>query len=122
VYKAEEDTGSGPTGKFYIGRTRGVTADAAKNARERGHHRKDIGQLEVVCVHNTYSACRGAEQKHYDHMVAQNKQITSPRKTGKGKQIAPISKDNPKKKDYEDCAKLSANNAVPPPSCKICGA
>ena len=84
VYKAEEDTGSGATGKFYIGRTRGVTADAAKNTRERGHHRTDIGQLEVVCVHDTYSACRGAEQKHYDHMVAQKKQITSPKQKGKG--------------------------------------
>ena len=122
VYKAEEDTGSGPTGKYYIGRTRGPTVKQAKNSRERGHHRKDIGELQVVCVADSYSACRGAEQKHYNDMVSKGKAITSTRSKGKGAQIAPISTDNPKSQDYMDCAKVSALNAKPPPSCSICAA
>lgn len=121
VYKAQEEVGNPPkkTGNYYVGRTRGATADQAKNNRERGHHRTDIGKLQVVCVTDSYSACRGAEQKHY---VATKNKITSPKSKGKGAQIAPIAADNPNKKDYEDCAKLSAQNAVPQPGCAICAA
>ncbi len=116
VYKAAEDTGSGPTGNYYVGRTRGATADLAKNNRERGHHRTDIGKLQIVCVTDSYSACRGAEQKHY----AAAKKITSKKSKGRGAQIAPISDDNPRKKDYEDCAKASATPSPPGSGCKIC--
>lgn len=124
VYMAAEDTGSGPTGNYYVGRTRG-TGSISKiiNNRERSHHRTDIGPLKAVCITDSYSACRGAEQKHHADMVAKNKAITSPRKKGKGAQIAPISEDNPKKQDYMDCAKASALNAPqPPPPCPICSA
>ena len=118
VYMAAE---KGGTGKFYVGRTRGTgTVEQITLSRQRNHHRTDIGGLQAVCVTDSYSACRGAEQKHYQDMVNKGKAITLPRSKGKGAQIAPISEDNPKKKDYEDCAKLSAQNAQPPPSCSIC--
>jgi hypothetical protein len=118
VYMAAE---RGSTGNYYVGRTRGTgTIDQIINNRERGHHRTDIGRLKAVCTTDTYSACRGAEQKHYDHMAAQNKVITSPRAKGRGEQIAPVAADSPKKKDYMDCAKASAQPA--PPGCAICAA
>jgi hypothetical protein len=120
VYRAQEDTGSGPTGNYYVGRTRGATADQAKNNRERGHHRTDIGKLQIVCVTDTYSACRGAEQKHFNDTVNKGKAIKTPRSKGKGAQIAPISEDNPKKQDYMDCAEASAKPS--PPGCAICAA
>jgi hypothetical protein len=122
VYKAEEEGSAGPTGRFYIGRTRGATVAQAKNTRERNHHRKDIGGLEVVCVQDTYSACRGAEQKHYD-ALGPGKRINTPRKKGRGKQIAPIREGNEKVDDYLECAKKSAENAPKPPGgCSICAA
>ena len=107
----------GATGNYYVGRTRGTgTVTQIINNRERGHHRTDIGRLVPVCVTDSYSACRGAEQKHY----AAAKKITSPRSKGKGAQIAPISADNPKKDDYMACAKASAQPS--PPRCAICAA
>lgn len=118
VYMAAE---KGSTGKFYVGRTRGTgTVAQITNRRQRNHHRTDIGPLKAVCVTDSYSACRGAEQKHYADIVAKGKAITSPRKKGKGKQIAPISGDNPNEKDYLDCAKASAQPS--PPGCSICAA
>lgn len=120
VYRAAEDTGSGPTGNYYVGRTRGASLDLALNNRERGHHRTDIGKLIPVCQADSYSACRGAEQKHYEDNVSKGKAITSPRSKGKGTQIAPISNENPKKKDYIECAKKSAQPS--PPGCPICAA
>lgn len=122
VYMAPQ---KGGTGKFYIGRTRGTgTVEQITLNRQRNHHRAGIGALQAVCVQDSYSACRGAEQKHYDHMAAQGKVITSPRKTGRGKQIAPIRSDhpkrNPKRNDYMDCAKKSAQPS--PPGCAICAA
>lgn len=114
VYMAAE---RGSTGKYYVGRTRGTgTVTQITNNRQRGHHRTDIGRLKPVCVTDSYSACRGAEQKHY----AAAKKITSPRSKGRGAQIAPISADNPKKKDYMACAKASAQPS--PPRCAICAA
>ena len=117
VYRALQK-GSRPP-KYYIGRTRGPSVTEAKNARERGHHRTDIGPLEVICVQDTYSACRGAEQAHYKDLESKGKVITTKRSTGRGTQIAPIKDDNPKKKDYEDCAKQSAENAKKN-GCGIC--
>ena len=121
VYVAVETPASGPTPKYYVGRTRGTgTITQIVNNRERNHHRTDIGKLTKVCETDTYSACRGAEQKHYNDMVANGKAITTPRAPGKGAQIAPIAADNPKKQDYEDCAKASATPS--PPGCPICAA
>jgi hypothetical protein len=117
VYIARE-TGSSPP-KYYVGRTRGTgTLTQVVNNRERGHHRTDIGKLTAVCQADSYSACRGAEQKHYDDMVTNSKAITTPRSKGKGAQIAPISADNKKKKDYMECATNSARPS--PPGCPIC--
>jgi hypothetical protein len=119
VYMAQE-IGSDPP-KYYVGRTRGIgTVAQIINSREQGHHRTDIGALKKVCEQDTYAACRGAEQLHYLDMVKNNKAITSPRQPGKGAQIAPISKDNPKKDDYLACAKASAKNVSPP--CPVCSA
>jgi len=118
VYMAQE-TGSNPS-KFYVGRTRGASLDSAIANRERGHHRTDIGKLVPVCQADSYSACRGAEQKHYNHTKTNGDAITTPRSKGKGAQIAPISDDNPKKQDYLDCATQSAQPS--PPKCPICAA
>lgn len=121
VYRAAEKPASGPTPQYYVGRTRGTgTAEQIINKREQGHHRTDIGKLVKVCETDSYSACRGAEQKHYADMVANGKAISSPRKKGTGAQIAPIAADNPKKQDYLDCAKASAQPS--PPRCAICAA
>jgi|SRR5580765_2713169 len=118
VYMAAE---KGGTGNFYVGRTRGTgTVAQITTNRQRNHHRTDIGPLQPVCVQDSYSACRGAEQKHYDHMAAQGKVITSPRAKGRGKQIAPIRSDHAKKNDYQDCAKSSAQPS--PPGCAVCAA
>ena len=119
VYMARQ-TGSHPP-KYYIGRTRGTgtVAEIIKN-RQDGHHRTDIGPLQKVCEQDTYAACRGAEQLHYLAMANQGKAIQTKRATGKGKQIAPIAADNPKKDDYIACAKASAKNVSPP--CPVCSA
>lgn len=118
VYMAAE---KGGTGKFYVGRTRGTgTVKQITLNRQRGHHRTDIGSLNAVCVTDSYSACRGAEQKHLADIVAKGKAISAPRKKGRGKQIAPVKSDNPKKQDYLDCAKASAQPS--PPGCSICAA
>lgn len=118
VYIAAE---KGGTGNYYVGRTRGTgTVMQIVNNRERGHHRTDIGKLKAVCITDSYSACRGAEQKHHADMVSKGKAITAPRAPGRGAQIAPISSDNPKKQDYLDCAKASAQPS--PPKCAICAA
>lgn len=118
VYLAAE---KGSTGKFYVGRTRGTgTVAQIITNRQRGHHRTDIGGLTPVCVTDSYSACRGAEQKHYAHLAAQGKVITAPRAKGRGKQIAPINADNAKKADYLACAKDSAQPS--PPRCAVCAA
>jgi hypothetical protein len=117
VYKAKQ-IGSRPP-KYYIGRTRGPSVDAARNARERGHHRADIGPLVVVCVQNTYSACRGAEQKHYQDLVDRGEAIITKRSKGRGAQIAPIRDESSAPGcDYLECAKESAKKAKKP--CKIC--
>lgn len=118
IYKAKQ-IGSKPP-KYYIGRTRGPSVSEAKNARQAGHHRTDIGNLVVVCVQDTYSACRGAEQKHYEAL--KGSKITTKPSKGRGAQIAPISDENPKKKDYLACAKESAKNAKKQPGCSICSA
>lgn len=118
VYMAAQ---MGGTGKFYVGRTRGTgTVEQITLNRQRNHHRTGIGALTAVCVQDSYSACRGAEQKHYDHMAAQGKVITSKRATGRGQQIAPIKADNTRKNDYLACAKNSAQPS--PPGCAICAA
>lgn len=116
VYMAAQ---KGGTGKFYVGRTRGTgTVEQITLNRQRNHHRTGIGALTPVCIQDSYSACRGAEQKHYDHMAAQGKVITSSRSKGRGKQIAPIRTDNTNRQDYLDCAKNSAQPS--PPGCPIC--
>lgn len=121
VYMAVEKGSSGPTAKYYVGRTRGTgTVTQIINNRERGHHRTDIGSLKPVCITDSYSACRGAEQKHYADMASKGKVITTKRAKGRGKQIAPISPDNPKKADYMACAKASAQPS--PPRCAVCAA
>lgn len=116
IYYAEE---KGNTGNFYVGRTRGKgTVDQVTNKRWNSHHRTDIKQLVAQCVTDTYSACRGAEQKHYDDLMSEGVLITSTRKPGRGAQIAPISDDNPRKDDYIACAKATAT--LSPKGCPIC--
>ena len=123
VYMARQ-TGSRPP-KYYIGRTRGPdtgpgSVTRAINNRERGHHRTDIGPLQKVCEQNSYAACRGAEQLHYDDMVKNGQAITTKRQKGKGKQISPIRKGTKKEPDYLACAKQEATPS--PPGCGICAA
>ena len=118
VYMAAQ---KGGTGNFYVGRTRGTGTVAQITAnRQRNHHRTGIGPLVPVCIQDSYSACRGAEQKHYDHMAKRGKVITSQRAKGKGEQIAPIRSDHANRKDYLACAKSSARPS--PPGCKVCAA
>lgn len=118
VYMAKQ---MGGTGKYYVGRTRGKgSVEEVVLNRQRNHHRVGIGPLVAVCIQDSYSACRGAEQKHYDHWAAQDMVITSKRSEGRGKQIAPIKTDNPRRDDYMACAKSSARPA--PPGCGICAA
>jgi hypothetical protein len=120
IYKAPEiDSNGKPTGRYYIGRSSGPatkTVQQIKDARKAKHHRKDIGEPEVVCEMDTYAAIRGAEQKHYDDL-GPGKQINAPRRKGRGKQIAPIRADNERKDDYEECAQRSAQKTN---SCGIC--
>jgi len=121
VYIAEEEIDYEPTGKFYVGRTSGTgTVTQIVNKRQQGHHRTDIGKLKAIHETDSYSACRGAEQKHYEDMVAKNQAITSPRAKGRGAQIAPIAADNRRKQKYLDCAQASARHSHP--GCPICGA
>jgi hypothetical protein len=111
----------GKTGNYYVGRTRGKgTVTQVILKRQQGHHRTDIGYLTPVCETDTYSACRGAEMKHYAAMEAKNKLIKTPRSPGRGKQIAPIKDDNPRKDDYIACAEATARSS--PTGCKICAA
>lgn len=118
VYMAPQ---KGGTGKYYVGRTRGTgTVEQITLGRQRNHHREGIGPLQAVCIQDSYSACRGAEQKHYDHMNNKGKTITSARSKGRGKQIAPIKTDNPRRDDYLACAEKSAKPS--PPGCEICAA
>lgn len=118
VYEARQ---KGGTGKIYVGRTRGPgTYTQALNTRKSKHHRPGIGPLRAVCIQDSYSACRGAEQKHYENRARQGRVIISQRSEGRGRQIAPIRADNSKKQDYLDCAKSSARPS--PPGCAVCAA
>ena len=123
IYRAKEMIGGNWTGKYYIGRTRGTgTITQILDKRKANHHRKDIGDLELVCKQESYSACRGAEQKHYDALKTSTPPtvITTPRKKGKGgAQIAPIRDDHDDRDDYLDCAKNEKTNNTTNP-CGVC--
>ncbi|SFO42543.1 hypothetical protein [Nitrosospira briensis] len=125
VYRAKEMINGKWTGNWYIGRTRGTgTVTQILDRRKANHHRPDIGDLEMICTQDSYSACRGAEQKHYDALKnsVPPKVITTPRKKGKGgAQIAPIRDDHDNRDDYMNCAKNEkvANTTNP---CSTCSA
>jgi uncharacterized Zn-binding protein involved in type VI secretion len=104
------DEHGNPTGKWYVGRTRGPAGASTRqilNKRFSSHHwrkpsrkrKETIGPLTAVCETDSYSAVRGAEEKHQKAMEA----------GGLGtKQANPISprKGTKKKKDkYMECAK-----------------
>jgi Toxin PAAR-like domain len=114
IYKAL-DNEPGNEGKIYVGRTSGpasATAEAIKNKRQATHHRKQLGPLTVIHELDSYSACRGAEQLHREHFKNKKKPPIGT------KQINPIHPDNPRRKDYIECAKRSAATT----KCAICGA
>jgi len=118
VYEAQLLDKGKPTGKMYVGRTSGkpgATAKEIAKKRKASHHRKDIGPLQVVCETDSYSACRGAEEKHQKAHEAKGASLS----TGKKKtQINPISpKNKQKKEDYLECAKQKNSK-----TCGICGA
>lgn len=123
IYRAKEMVNGQWTGNWYIGRTRGTgTVRQALDRREMNHHRTDIGPLEFLCQQDSYSACRGAEQKHYDALKGPpDRRIKSARSKGKGAQIAPIRDDHDHRGDYLDCAKKEKSGNTTKP-CGVCAA
>jgi hypothetical protein len=88
--------------KTYVGRTSGPKGDTdmqiLRRRKARHHVKFKKGGPQIVCWQDSYSACRGAEHIHRQHAL----------KSGDGtKQIKPIADDNPRKKDYIECAKKS---------------
>jgi hypothetical protein len=126
IYRAQELDANGVwTGNWYIGRTRGTgTVQQAIDRREANHHRTDIGPLEYLCRQESYSACRGAEQKHYSALKGPpDLRIKGARSKGTGAQIAPIRDDHENRDDYIQCAK-NEKTAPPKPKnpCDVCSA